>query len=346
VNIQLSDGKWYALSMIRPYSLERTERDAGIFSEALDKKGSTGRATSTLKELLQGANKRMKLEVNGTLAIKQGGVFRDLYVGTHVVMPHATVHFDAPRVLAAGENFYLMDLVGGEHLAELAEDPKAEQRMHDISLATLAVCMADLLEGRFCADRHVGNRKVEGETIHELDPKGLSLEPWSAGGYEQLASILFSITQSGRVTDLDSFLDLFLESEDAIRREGGVIDPLIPEVKKALLSLTPYFNRVPFEELKNVLYSALWNHTSEECRVGVCRMVTNKLEEVRVLIEPFLKANSLDFDTVVSELQELFKISNSVADALQRSGFLPILGIDIPESPLKVVRGRSSRAGT
>jgi hypothetical protein len=338
VEIFLSNGERYALSMIRPYSEERADRDADVFEEALNTRAGTSRAAATLKELLRSANDRMKLEVDGLLAIPQGAAFQEMYRDTRVELPHRTVQLSAPRVVAAGGRFYLTELVEGEHLAEMS-GPESEALLDDVAVATLAVAFSDIVAGRFDADRHIGNRKVEGDTIHELDPKGLSLRTWSAEGYAQLTRIFFGIAASGMVNDVGSFLESFLAQEKLIRAERGAIDPLIPEVKKAVVSLRKYLARVDPPQLQAVLYSGLWSEPCQACRDGVVLALKQEFNAHQSALAAAVRFFGIDVDGLTSELQTLFTESKSLIEAFDRSGLAGIFDFKVSNPTVKVVRG-------
>jgi hypothetical protein len=338
VEIFLSNGERYALSMIRPYSEERADRDAVVFENALDTRAGTSHAAATLKELLRSANDRMKLEVDGLLAIPQGAAFQEMYRGTQVELPHRKVLFGAPRVVAAGGRFYLTELVEGEHLAEMS-GTKSEALLDDVAVATLAVAFSDIVAGRFDADRHIGNRKVEGDTIHELDPKGLSLRSWSAEGYAQLTRILFGIAASGTAHDVGSFLESFLAQEKLIRAERGAIDPLIPEVKKAVVSLRKYLARATPSQLQAVLYSGLWSEPCQACRDGVVLALKQEFNAHQSTLAAVVRFFGIDVEGLTSELQTLFTESKSLIEAFDRSGLAEIFDFKVSNPIVKVVRG-------
>lgn len=257
IKLEMSDGRAYVLDLLRPFALERA-RDGFDISQTMTGTlaAENPRGARTTQEIIAQAQRKLGPETDCEIAPEQYGKGVGLYRWIQVTADGRTFECDAAAAPCAGKGWFLMEKMEGTHFAELPEGTD-EEKAHKQSLrkAILTLELHHILHGTFDNDRHGGNIKVSGNSIRHFDFKATSLEQWSPQGYDQFARLLLSVIQN--VGSPEELSPLLMKEEAAMRAEGIDVDPFIPEVQKALLSLGEYTRGLTPEDFKEVLFSAL-----------------------------------------------------------------------------------------
>jgi hypothetical protein len=302
VEVTLSDDTKLSVSLIRPYTIERTHRDQVLFGGAIDTMLARGEAPTTVnfyRSLLDAAAKRMELEVNGDITDTQGALLERAEDGRVVVIGEKRVPIHSAKVRAQGECFYACDVAPGTVLTELliADDQarmsnRAAQKrradLYDYSVAIVVNELTNILDGCFCPDRQPGNILIDSSGVHHIDPKGIQVAQWNKEGYEQLIDVLLGATLSALKdqsssslpeSQADRFMESFIDQIDSLGKNGKELEPLVTEVQKALTALLPLFSRLEPNDLPRVLASALVNQQGEAFRSALVSIARRELND-------------------------------------------------------------------
>ncbi|MDP6575178.1 MAG: M48 family metalloprotease [Candidatus Peribacteraceae bacterium] len=313
--VQLSNGGSYMLSIVRPNSLERGRAGFDTMSRMADNLGTAMGETTlqTTRELVQHASSRLDIETDCSIAKLQYGTAADIYRKSTVTMDERQYTFDAPDVIAAGDNFFLMTEMEGDHFIEL-EDESDEKR--EYAMINLTLEINNKLRGKFDSDRHGGNLKVKRDSLcsGHFDFKSMAMDEWSEEGYQQFASLLLS-TLNGEKTVKQFFNDLVEQERlmrDRLQAEGKQLDPFVTEVQKGLLTDGEYTQFIGRDDLMRVIVSALLGGMNPKMQAAIMNEVSAKVPE----------AFRAAFETSVKPAVHKALETGELSSALQ--GFLPI----------------------
>jgi hypothetical protein len=307
VELEMSDGSIQVLALKRRDAKERAQAGFDTLTKMVSKLPD-GPMKDTLNELAQSAKSKLEEEVNCMIADEQYALANQLYNGKKIILDDGTEYeFDSAKVTAQGGAFYMMNEIDGDHFSEIIDknDAQAEKRVKDISKSILTMELSNILQGKFCNDRHGGNVKVNGKIGH-FDFKALSLKSWDRSNYDQFAEILLQVvTKANEIKKPDDFIDKFLDIQKSIRDRGEEIKPLVSEIQKALLSLSEYSRNLVPEELKTCLLSAIANGMSDPMKTAV----TKQVDKLDLLMKSVVKS-FLTTGTILLSKPKLYKISS------------------------------------
>ncbi|MBM3227441.1 hypothetical protein FJZ27_01080 [Candidatus Peribacteria bacterium] len=301
VEVEMSDGNSYMLSLLRPDVENRGRAGFETMRRMSDnlELDSGHSIVQTTRELIDQANQRLGLEVDCPLAKQQYGAAREIYRGASIAVDGEQFYFDSADVIVAGEKFFLMSKIQGQHFIELPENNDAEKTSKKRqAMAILAFELNNKLRGRFDCDRHGGNVKVQPQLhkIGHFDFKCMPVNGWTEEGYRQFAGLLLS-TLNGEKTVKQFFNDL-VEQERLLRERlqsaGSSIDPFVTEVQKGLLTDGEYTQFLEKNDLMRVVISALLNGMHPHMQTALLEAVAARVPEpfrepYRQQIEPAVR---------------------------------------------------------
>jgi hypothetical protein len=286
VALEMSDGATVVLSLRRPWAQESGERGFGTFLEMLrldaeavgaDENAATLTESGTaeiLKDLADMSRERLSLETNYRIAPGQYETLDGIAGSSRVTVEGMVFESSTPRVLGAGEDLFLMELVPGDNLERLQERGDASSEfVRQAAMKTLTSELWNILQLKFDCDRHVGQihfQPISSKLTKDfhLDAKALSERPWTDGEIDLFARILAQAVPA--IIGGSSAVEAFVDAQRSCRAVGHPDRALVCEVQKALTSLGDYQQLLTAEDSQRCLLAAL--------RTGVNAKLAARLE--------------------------------------------------------------------
>jgi hypothetical protein len=274
VDVELEDGRDAVLSLLRPHALERARFGFELIGNMVGAFDHASASFRVMRELLGDASALAEIETNTGYVKLQRDAARRTYNGVTVDVGERRIKFQVPEVLEFGEGWVLSERAPGAHFIDLPDD----RGRRELAKAIMTVELNNILSGRpFDNDRHGGNCRVEGNTVHHFDFGGMMLAPPSDDDLRQLGE---TVVKAGfGAQSVDDFVNRYF---DVLRERQGVgeeISPVLKRAQKALLSIAEYSQGLSKDDLIDVLVSSaaheLHPAVREAVEGAVIGMLTN-----------------------------------------------------------------------
>jgi len=302
VALKMTDGTTRVLALRRPYAIENGQRgfDTVVEMLRLDREASqikTANGTEpeegvlndsavydVVSDLAVMSRERLSLETNFRIAAIQYSQLDGIARSSSVTVDGTRFESSAPKVLLAGEDFFMMELVAGDNLDRLKQAGKLDATLEQRAcMKTLTTELWNILQLKFDPDRHVGQIHFESVSDflvrdHQLDAKALAVRAWTAEEVDLFAAVLFKAApnaiSSGNL--FESFINAQRTLSVSINPHRG----LVGEVQKALVSLGDYHQRISNEDARRCMMAAL--------RAGVSDRLAMSMRKQGFEITPLL----------------------------------------------------------
>ena len=252
-SVTMTDDSQKVIALLRKHALTRAENGFGLMSAMAVDLGHNHQAFHTLDELIDQAKELSKVESNPILSKEQIDIARNIYNGSSVTVDGYTFNFHVPSVDSVGQSFRLMEKVEGSHFSDLPQSDETKA----IAKAIATFEISNIVKGLpFDDDRHGGNVKIEGNTIHHYDFGGMMLTPPTDEELGKFANVMLDTLFATQAQS--EFVDNFFQQIKTLQEREGSVPTMIKRVQKALLSLDDYRKHFPKEEdVADVLISAI-----------------------------------------------------------------------------------------
>jgi hypothetical protein len=258
VEMEMKDGSTQVLQILRPYSLERSQRGFDLLHQMGEKlHGIVEPETlSIVQEAIQQAHERAVPETNNQVAIQQFKLAKELYHGAKININGTEILLEVPDIHASGANYRRMTKGEGVHFNELPFET-ADQKIakQNIAKAYLGYELLLILNGgHFDLDRHQAQMRVKktGDKyiLSLFDFGGLQLKPPTQEDREQLGRVIhdaFLELQKG--SSLTHVIDTTIKNE---KKDNRSVENLV-RLQQAILALNDFKKYVSNEDLAEII---------------------------------------------------------------------------------------------
>lgn len=305
IEVQMSDQSTHVVALKRPYVEQTAQVGFVTINKTVNNLGQHP-AKQVTAELCENAQKRIPTEANFLLAKPQYQFLNEV-ASADMTIDGITYQIRGVGVSAYGENFYMMSKAQGKHFLEDFEssssDPIAERKR--VAMVVLTKEINNILRGKFEADRHGGQFKINAQQIRQYDAKAVSgdlgpnqrwQQEWTKDEYKQFAQIIFETMRAAQADlSVDSFVRGMLEQQKAMRERGIVIAPFVTEAQQALLALGDFAHGLSAVDFQRVIASAFRAGISNEMQAAISEVIsaqiTNPLAKafVPTILDSFLR---------------------------------------------------------
>lgn len=233
--VEVAEG---VLCLRRPNCRARAEDGFDIMLRMVGSMDREDPIVQAVRPIIHDARERAALESNFIVAQEQYDRAAVNYQGYVAHVDGHAIPLDSARVFRAGEDFFTMSEMKGEHFISRLEREGATPELRRVAKAILAREFNAILRGVFDCDRHGGQIAV-GDAIGHFDFKAMALEHWSEDDHRQLAHVL--ITTAMKCATTSDIAPKMVEVLEQLRAEGTSVSKMVTEAQKAILSLGDYF---------------------------------------------------------------------------------------------------------
>lgn len=251
VDVQLKDGSTAVLSLLRPNALDRARFGFELMAKMVDRFDQRSDSFRVMRELIGDARELADVETQPRFAEIQRERAGQVYNGTTVSVDGERVRFAVPAVTGVGDKYVLSVRAPGDHFIDL---PAGEGKLR-LAKAIMTVELNNILSGRpFDNDRHGGNCRIEGNTVHHFDFGGMMLEDPAESDLRELGEAVVAAGLGAK--SVDDFVSRYFEVLRDRQANGEEVSPILKRAQKALLSIAEYSTGMSKEDLIDVLVSA------------------------------------------------------------------------------------------
>jgi hypothetical protein len=233
--VEVAEG---VLCLRRPNCRARAEDGFDIMLRMVGSMNREDPIVQAVRPIIHDARERAALESNFMVAQEQYDRAAVNYQGYVAHVDGHAIPLDSARVFRAGEDFFTMSEMKGEHFISRLEREGSTPELRRVAKAILAREFNAILRGVFDCDRHGGQIAV-GDAIGHFDFKAMALEHWSEDDHRQLAHVL--ITTAMKCATTSDIAPKMVEVLEQLRADGKSVSKMVTEAQKAILSLGDYF---------------------------------------------------------------------------------------------------------
>ncbi|MBX7142857.1 MAG: hypothetical protein K1X79_00225 [Oligoflexia bacterium] len=287
VTVDLSNGITAALTLRKPFALERGQAGLSVVQKAAEApalRRTYPKIAETMAELVADASARLVPEADYSLTAAQYAALDGMFGGRSIALGAQRVETSVAQCLVCDHDFALTELIKGQTLAALQRKGEVP---HFLQAGRAVQVMSAILHLNFDTDRSAGNVMVQGARSIELDPKAIMLERRADGAPERMSwtstdAQLFGRLMGRVLLGIDTtgtngkFLQLYISAVDELRAQeskaGRKLPLLVREANKAILTASGLLEAPKGSPYTTgfILYSILRNGMQDDVARGVC----------------------------------------------------------------------------
>jgi len=248
VELDYGEGKRTACTILRPDAASRAETEFGRFSASIKQLIKQHPNLKPLVAIIEHARHNSKIETNMDLAAQQANVAAHHTHGFKVEIDGEAIDFAPAKWVGHGAEYKETAIVTGKHFNDLPANSEAEQhtkwRFATAMVAKeLYLRLAGLPSDH---DRHGGQQRIDGNTIHEFDHGGQAIEAPSSEEKRLLAGIVgraMKRTAGWMGTGLRalSFENAFAKEIDKAVEDYPAYEMKLAEFQRDMLAMQDYY---------------------------------------------------------------------------------------------------------
>lgn len=255
--IQISTAEYFEETIQQPHSLRdcyyRHDRTSfSLIEDMVANFDPESQSFQVMRDILSDSRELIAIETNTSYAQDQRDIARKVYNNTRVFIHDHEVSFQVPALLDTGSQYIISEKAPGPHFIDLPPSPERTR----FAKAILALELNTILSGLpFDNDRHGGNCRIDGNTIHHFDFGGMMLESPSEKDLQELSELVVSAGSGS--SSIETFIERYFSHLQEKGAAGEQISPLLKRAQKALLSLAEYSHDLTPGDLKEIIYGAV-----------------------------------------------------------------------------------------